>query len=458
MHDKGDLKMIKQSILCVDDEKFVLTSLKEQLKSKIGNRCSIELAESAQDALEILKELSDENIEIPLVISDYIMPGMNGDELLEIIHNEYPKTINILLTGQATLNGVINSINKASLYRYITKPWIVEDLTLAVIEALKSYDKDRRIEAQNKKLKEQNEELLSWTEAIVEAMSTVLDTRDTTTSGHSKRIANYAVRLANAINSADYGKYSDFTFSDNEIKELYYAALLHDIGKMGIREQILLKDHPIPLDRESAICYKLNWYYEVLKLKMENTTLDENEMFLLKNIPYYISFIHEINNKDYVSCDEVLKVKKISLLKLVDIDGIEKNLLDDYEIENLSVNNGNLTKKERDIINLHAEYTYNILKEIPWPEHLTNVPEIASNHHERLNGSGYYKGLSGDDISVASRILAILDVYEALTSPDRPYKELKTPEEALQIIQSEVLGGNFDEEIFRIFIQEKIYE
>jgi HD-GYP domain-containing protein (c-di-GMP phosphodiesterase class II) len=289
-------------------------------------------------------------------------------------------------------------------------------------------------------------------------MGTVLDTRDTTTSGHSKRIADYAVKLARAINNVGYGNYSSFTFSENEIKELYYAALLHDIGKIGIREQILLKEHRIPLDRQSAICYKLRWYKEVLKSKQLGNSLTEGESFLLRNIPDIISFICEVNNKEYVSSEEAKKLKDISSLKFIDLDGIKKNILDSYELENLSVNKGNLTKDERNIINLHAEYTYNILKGIPWPSNFQSVPEIASNHHERLNGSGYYKGLKGKDISVASRILAILDVYEALTSPDRPYKELKTPEEALLIIQSEVLDGNFDPDIFKIFTKEKIYE
>lgn len=232
--------MKKQSILCIDDEKFVLNSLKEQLKGRIGNNFRIELAENGEDALEIFKELIEAGIEIPLVICDYIMPGMKGDELLQRIHALYPKTINILLTGQATLTGVINSINGANLYRYINKPWEAEDLSLAVFEAIKSYDKDRKIEAQTLKLQIQNSELVLWTEAFVEAMGTVLDTRDTTTAGHSNRIAKYAVKTAKAINHINYGKYKNFKFTEDEIKELYYSALLHDIGKIGIREQILL--------------------------------------------------------------------------------------------------------------------------------------------------------------------------------------------------------------------------
>lgn len=450
--------MKRQSILCVDDEKIVLNSLKEQLKTKVGNKYTIELAESGEDALEILNELTENDIEIPLVISDYIMPGMKGDELLQKIHTKYPNTINILLTGQATLTGVINSINYANLYRYITKPWELEDLILAVIEALKSYDKDRKIENQNIKLQEQNKELLIWTEAFVEAMGTVLDTRDTTTAGHSKRIAKYAVKTANAINNVDYGKYKNFRFTDNEIKELYYSALLHDIGKIGIREEILLKEQRISHDRITSICYKLSWYKEVLRNKKIDHELNEMETTLFDKIPSFISFLIEMNQREYIEDNEIELIKEIGAYKFIDIDNKQKNLLDAFELTNLTVKSGNLTTQERNIITSHVEYTYNILKGIPWPKHLIKVPEIASNHHERLNGTGYYKGLKENDISISSRILAILDVFEALTSPDRPYKKKKTIEDALIILKSEVDDGNLDGDIFNIFVKEKIYE
>lgn len=450
--------MKKQSILCVDDEKFILNSLKEQLKTKFGNKYTIELAENGEDALEVFKELTDDNIEIPLVISDYIMPGMKGDELLKIIHKTYPKTINILLTGQATLSGVVNAINGADLYRYITKPWEIEDLSLAVLEAMKSYEKDRKIEDQNDRLQEQNAELLIWTEAFVEAMGTVLDTRDTTTSGHSKRIAKYAEKTAKAINRINYGKYKNFKFTDDEIKELYYSALLHDIGKIGIREQILLKQRRISLDRQAVICYRLSWYMEFLKSKGHCGKLNEAENTLLSKLPYYTTFLIEMNKKEFINDEEIVKIKEIAALTFIDIDGAEKNLLDEFEVENLTVRKGNLTNTERNVVCSHVEYTYNILKGIPWPKYLEGVPGIAASHHERLNGTGYYRGLQGDEISISSRILAILDVYEALTSPDRPYKEKKTVEEALVILEWEVKEGNLDGDIFEIFVKEKIYE
>lgn len=450
--------MKKPSILCVDDEKIVLNSLKEQLKTKLGTDYNIELAESGEDALEIIEELSENQIDIPLVISDYIMPGMKGDELLTAVHEMNPNIINILLTGQATLNGVVNAINNAGLYRYITKPWETEDLNMAVSEALKSYSKDRKIENQNMLLSVQNEELIVWREAFVEAMGTLLDTRDTTTAGHSKRIANYAVKTAYAVNRINYGQYASFSFTEDQIKELQYSALLHDIGKIGVREQILLKQQRITLERQMTVMYRMYWYIEVLKTKQKNGTATETDDKLLSLIPGYIKFIAAVNKKEILSDEDLDKIKEIADYMIIDFDGKEKHLLDDFEVENLSVKSGNLTTSEREKIKSHAKQTYNILKSIPWPEKLKNIPEIAASHHERLNGTGYFRGLCGDAICVQSRILAILDIFEALTSPDRPYKEKKTVDEALAIISREVNEGFLDKDLFEIFVNEKIYQ
>jgi signal transduction histidine kinase len=151
--------MSKKAIVCVDDERIVLTSLRDQLAQQIGNEYEIELAESGEEAIEIFEECQAENIEVPLIITDQIMPGIKGDELLILLHQLYPKTLKILLTGQADADAVGNAVNSASLYRYIAKPWDVADLNLTVIEALRSYDRDRQLAEQNKILQKVNSEL-----------------------------------------------------------------------------------------------------------------------------------------------------------------------------------------------------------------------------------------------------------------------------------------------------------
>ena len=151
--------MKRSVILCVDDEKMVLNSLKTELKEYFGAQHLFEISEDPQEALEIFENLIDDGYEIPLVISDYIMPNMRGDELLKIIHEKSPQTMTIMLTGQATTEGITNAVNWARLYRFISKPWNPKDLILTVREALKSYIQDRQLELKNQELNELNEEL-----------------------------------------------------------------------------------------------------------------------------------------------------------------------------------------------------------------------------------------------------------------------------------------------------------
>jgi two-component system sensor histidine kinase/response regulator len=151
--------MDKPVILCVDDEKIILTSLKEQLKRHFGEEYNIEMVESAEEALEILEELRTDHTELPVVIVDQIMPGMKGDELLKHIHTLMPKTLKIMLTGQANADAVGNAVNYANLYRYIAKPWEQMDLILTVTEALRRFFQDKKLEEQNEILYRMNQEL-----------------------------------------------------------------------------------------------------------------------------------------------------------------------------------------------------------------------------------------------------------------------------------------------------------
>lgn len=151
--------MNKKAIVCVDDERVVLISLRDQLTHYLGNDFNIELAESAEEALELFEELQEDDVEIPLLIADQIMPGMKGDELLIEIYSHYPKTLKILLTGQASGEAVGNAVNFANLYRYIAKPWDEADLKLTVAEAIRSYFQDKQVSEQNKELKKVNREL-----------------------------------------------------------------------------------------------------------------------------------------------------------------------------------------------------------------------------------------------------------------------------------------------------------
>jgi class 3 adenylate cyclase/DNA-binding NarL/FixJ family response regulator len=169
---------MKQSvIICVDDEKIVLDSLKVELKRSLGSEYIIETSDSGLDALEVIKEFMDEGYDIPLVISDYIMPNMKGDELLKQIHSQYPSTLKVMLTGQANTEGITNAVNHANLYRFISKPWDSADLVLTITEAVKSYFQDKELVKINAELKKSNEEITNINknlEKIVEDRTSAL--------------------------------------------------------------------------------------------------------------------------------------------------------------------------------------------------------------------------------------------------------------------------------------------
>lgn len=444
-------------ILCVDDENMVLTSLKDQLKTSISGY-DIETAEDGEEALEFMEELLDEEGELSLVISDYIMPGIKGDEVLTQIHKRFPKAIKILLTGQATTDGITNAVNNANLYRYIGKPWDSKDLSLTIHEAIKSYNMERQLEVQNLSLEASNKELTAFTEAVVETMVAAIDTRDAVTAGHSKRLAGYAVGLAEAVNKVNYGRYKDITFTRNQIKELYYAALLHDIGKIGIKESILQKEYRLGTDKQSEINYRFKYVKKRLELLKLTGNISAEDNQILDFLDQDLAFVLEICKRAYLNEDERNRIMNIANIQYKDDDQVSHPLLNDLEVENLIIPTGTLTDRERTVINSHVEHSDNILKRIPWTKDLANVPAIASSHHERLDGSGYHLGLRDTELSLQTRILNILDIYEALTALDRPYKPPMSSDRALKIIEADVDKGKLDRDLFDIFVKEKVYE
>lgn len=237
--------MNKSVILCVDDEKDILDSLRYFLLSKLDRLAyRVEIAESADEALEIFEECQEQNTKIPLIIADYIMPGTKGDELLVSLHKKDPQMLKILLTGQATLEGVRNAYENASLYRYIEKPWEKSDFLLTIQEALKSYSTNRKLESILSEKETLLEEVSLTRLEVIRRLCRAAEYRDNDTGSHIIRMSKYCWIIARA-----HG------VEGPEAELIYNAAHMHDLGKIGIPDHILLKPGKLT-EEERAVMEK----------------------------------------------------------------------------------------------------------------------------------------------------------------------------------------------------------
>jgi putative two-component system response regulator len=349
--------MTPGTIVCVDDDANVLSSLRDVLCNNLGQGVDVEFAESGEEALDICDDLKADGRPMSVIISDYIMPKMRGDDLLIAIHERSPETVTIMLTGQSDMVGVQRAINQAALYRFIEKPFINEDLLLTVRTALAAYNQERAIHAQNAYLKKANEELANLSRELSDtrdvtilAMASLAESRDSDTGNHIRRTQHYIKVLADKLKTHPRFKPH---LDEKSIDLLFKSAPLHDIGKVGIPDRILLKPGKLTFDE-----------FEIMKTH--------------------------------------------AAIGMEVIAAAEKNM--GMEIEFLRF-----------------------------------AKEIAYNHHEKWDGSGYPRGLSGDAIPVSARLMALADVYDALISR-RVYKEGMSHSQAMAIIM-EGRGKHFDPDV-----------
>lgn len=282
-------------------------------------------------------------------------------------------------------------------------------------------------------------------EALVNSFSLAIEMRDAATHGHCTRVAQYAVAIAKAVNTAPAENFGGVRFGEPELRELRYAALLHDVGKIAVPEAILGKKNKLTDDQLRVIEYRFAYWKE--RKPEDGPRLDE-----------ILAWIRKVNIPRGMSGEDLAFLEEARGEKFVDIDGAVKALLTDFEVKNLEVLRGNLTPEERGRIERHIVDTWELLKPIPWPKGLRWVPNIASCHHEKIDGSGYPWGLRGDEIPLGGRILALVDIFEALTAKDRSYKPAFPVDRALEILRQEVEANHIDSGLFRLFREREIYK
>jgi HD-GYP domain-containing protein (c-di-GMP phosphodiesterase class II) len=313
-------------------------------------------------------------------------------------------------------------------------------------------------------------------EGFVTAAVTAIEQRDPTTSGHSFRVADLTVELAKVVDRLDRGPHADVTFSAEQIREIRYASLLHDFGKVGVREQVLIKEkklYPLQLDtirgrfeylmrtlESEANRRKVDYLLQNGRDGFEtfSAELDAETVESIERLQKDFAFIAQSNEPTVLPEGEFQYLQQLATREYQDIRGERRLLVDPEEARILSIRKGNLDAAERLEIESHVTHTFNFLLKIPWTRDLSAVADIAYAHHEKLNGRGYPRKLSAQEIPVQSRMMTIADIYDALTASDRPYKRAVPTERALDILKMEMNDGLLDNALVGTFIEAKVYE
>jgi HD-GYP domain-containing protein (c-di-GMP phosphodiesterase class II) len=322
-------------------------------------------------------------------------------------------------------------------------------------------------------------------EGFVKASVRAIEARDSCTSGHSERVAKLTVGLSQEVNIINSGIFSEIYFSNQQIQELRYAALLHDFGKIGVPEAILTKRKKLYQEQLELIQQRFSLAQRTLEMEYAQTKYKYLSGHLsdiyqshtqkscllcqkIKNLDLELEVaITQLNdywqtiltaNEPRILAEEPLKqLQEISLYTYKDIDGQIKPLITPEEMAQLTVPRGNLTPEERQAIEAHVTDSYEFLKQIPWTKKLQKIPNIAYGHHERLDGSGYPRGLKENEISIQTQIIVIADIYDALTAGDRPYKQGLPVEVALRIMGSEAAENKINSHLFELFKQKQVF-
>lgn len=384
-----------------------------------------------------------------------------------------------LKTRNNGIVGVLQLINrKRTANATLESLEAVADQVLAYdrtsVELVTALAAQAAVAIENARLYESIERLL---EGFVTAAVTAIESRDPTTSGHSSRVAVLTVSLAEVVSEAGGTRsHRDLRFTREQLRELRYAALLHDFGKVAVREEVLVKAkklYPIDLQRIRHRLARLVQHEELVYERaraehllahgrdgydamIANLAADRDERSAhLKRLMCAV----EAANEPTILVAEA-RAEELARLAATMVqypDGDRGPLLRPDELRSLRIQRGTLDERERREIEAHVTHTHRFLSQIPWTDELRRVPEIAHGHHEKLNGLGYPRGLMADRIPVQVRMMTIADIYDALTAADRPYKSAVTPERALDILRREADAGELDRELLGVFIDARVF-
>jgi HD-GYP domain-containing protein (c-di-GMP phosphodiesterase class II) len=372
--------------------------------------------------------------------------------------------------------GVVQLINKKRDARTVLRPLaLVEEAVIPFTsvdeELVSSLASQAAVAYENTRL---IEDIRSLFEAFVGASVTAVESRDPTTSGHSRRVAILTCGLAEKVDGSDLGPFRGIGFTRDQLKEIHYASLLHDFGKVGVREKVLIKGKKLYvgemlLIRQRIAYIKRSLEAEHYRAKLDQVAggkaspdllaqMDRDYAARRDEIEQILKMILQANEPSILEEDSFRALMDLPNRTYGDIDGNRQPFLTPNEVQALSIRRGSLSEKERREIESHVTHTYRFLAEIPWTGEFRRVPEIAYAHHEKLDGTGYPRRLASLEIPIQSKMMTISDIFDALVAWDRPYKKSVPVARALDILSDEAGHGKLDKDLLRLFIEAKVYE
>jgi HD-GYP domain-containing protein (c-di-GMP phosphodiesterase class II) len=408
--------------------------------------------------------------DLPFHFNDHFdkQTGYHTQSLLSLpMRNAKGEVLGVLQLINSKANPTARVRNAADAADYV-QPFAKRAVDLAL-----SLASQAAVAYENRKLYTEIEALF---DGFVNASVTAIEQRDPTTSGHSQRVAIYTEELAKTVGELSTGTYAGVRFDDAQLKEIRYAALLHDFGKVGVREEVLVKAkklYPLQLEllkqrfdyirkeiEATSVRRKLQVYLERDRgnALAEVARLTEDYDQRIKRIDEYFQFILESNEPTLLEGGKFDKLREIAKQYYVDQSGVERPYLSQDEVKMLLIPKGSLDQAERLQIESHVVHTFNFLKQIPWTKGLQNIPGIARAHHEKLDGTGYPYKLHAAEIPLPAKMMTICDIYDALTAADRPYKRAVPVDRALGILGDCARAGEIDGELLKIFVDAKVYE
>ena len=335
--------------------------------------------------------------------------------------------------------------NKEAVDRYV-QPYSPGDLELA-----RSLAGQAAVAIENAQLHARIERMM---ESVVEVAVTAIDERDPATAGHSLRVAELCLKLARAVDATRVGPYSDVHFSAAQLREIRFAALLHDVGKLVIPEDVLLKAKKLPPVLRERVFARFDLIRRTLELEHCDAGSSNGQLAAaLDQLDEMRRTVRSANEPSVRDRNPSKELAEIADHRFRGPDGAETPYLTNEELHFLELRRGTLDARERALAEYHAEATYLLLKNVLWTDALKNVPRYASDHHEKLDGSGYPRRLRAPDIPLQTQIVGLCDMFDALTAVDRAYKHALSVDEAFDVLREDADAGRIDGELLRIMIQ-----